>query len=151
MVNLRLQLAPRSLEIFRKMVDALAVSLDGDSCSRHHPPQSIDAELHPIWQEELHLQLDDDLRVLRKLVASGDFGVGVVSLTETSAEAVLRACSALRLKVRETLLGAISDDVLESGSVGFEALNPVQQQSYATYAFLAGLQELLVEELDGGG
>lgn len=132
------------------MIDALAASFDDEAGGRYHPPSSVDGELHHSWQEDLQLQLDHDLRVLRKLVAASDFGVGVVSLTETSAEAVLRACSALRLKIRETLLGAISDEVLESGSVDFQKLNPLQQQSYGAYAFLAGLQELLVEEMDGG-
>lgn len=148
MVELRLQLTPRSLDVFRRMVDALSASFEDTGTVRFRPPASIDEESCPSWMEELHTQLDEDLRTLRKLVENNDFGVTVVRLSEASAEAVMRAASALRLKIRDTLLRGISDGELEAGSVDFSGLNPVEQQAYATYAFLAGLQELLIDGLD---
>jgi hypothetical protein len=148
MIELNFQLAPTSLSAVRTMIGTLVAALENETDSRHEAPSGVDMDLRAVWQDELHVQLDDDLSELRKLLAMREFGVRPVALQESVAEAVLRACSAVRLKIQQSLLKSVGEAELESGGVNFQSLSLVEQQAYAVYAFLAGLQETLVGEMD---
>jgi hypothetical protein len=45
-------------------------------------------------------------------------------------------------------LAALSDEAMESGEVPVDDLPEAQRRAFAAYAFLATLQELIVQHLD---
>ena len=68
--------------------------------------------------------------------------------TTGAATRVLRACAAVRLRLRATRLQTVGDENLESGEVALADMPEPERRVIATYVFLATLQELIVQHLD---
>ena len=66
------------------------------------------------------------------------------------AEAVVRACSAIRLRLRERWLKPLGDETLESGEVDVASLDESSRKAFMCYLFLATVQELVIQHLDEG-
>lgn len=107
-----------------------------------------DPELQEVMARELRENLRADCEVLADLLQHNDFGRGRVELSESAAEGALRACSAIRLRLRQSALRHISGEQLEQGTVEIVSLPHDQQRAYACYVFLAGIQSLIIEQLD---
>ena len=108
-----------------------------------------DEDLTAAWEEGLLEQLQDDCRKLMALFRGNQLGKTAVELDSDSADSILRAASAVRIRIRETFLNGLSEEDLEQGEVDFYSLEPDIQQTYACYVFLAGIQEQLVAQLEG--
>jgi hypothetical protein len=78
------------------------------------------------------------------------FADGVVAFDEENAEPVVRACAAVRLRLRELFLNSLGDDLLESGDVEPSRLEEPVRRAFFCYLFLATVQELVIQHLDGG-
>jgi len=72
----------------------------------------------------------------------------VIALDEKNAEPVVRACAAVRLRLRENYLKGIADETLESSDVELEELEEPVRKAFMCYLFLATLQELIIQHLD---
>jgi hypothetical protein len=107
-----------------------------------------DAEFAGGWKQELLQAQNSDLEVFLALFGAEFFATGVIAFDPTNAEAVLRACSAVRLRLRGHQLQALGDDALESGEVALTKLTTGQRSAFASYLFLATLQELVIQHLD---
>jgi hypothetical protein len=110
-----------------------------------------DGEERAAWEGELLQTQNGDVGALlalfdRDFFASGS--KGIVVLNERNAEPIVRACSALRLRLRVRALAEISDEALEDGSVDPGELSEPVRQAYRTYGFLAMLQDLILDHLD---
>ena len=75
---------------------------------------------------------------------------GRATLRQENVDYFVRGCSALRLKIRETLLGEIDDVELEKGEIDFSELDMDQKNGYAAYALFASLIELVVSQYEFG-
>lgn len=149
MIRLDLELDPRLTEVLHERLFEVVASL-GKSLPR--PTQlPAEEEFRAVWLEGLREVLGQDCEVLIDLLGREDFGRGPLELSEEQGEATVRACSALRLKLREHPLAAIPDEQLETGDVQIENLSASEQEPFMCYLFLAGLQGALVEEMDPGG
>jgi len=100
------------------------------------------------WESELLTGQTGDIQVLLGMFDRDFFTTGTISFDPTNCEPNLRACSALRLRVREVHLKLLGDDSLESGEVPLAEMTEEQRKAFAAYVFLATLQELLVQHLD---
>jgi len=89
-----------------------------------------------------------DLRSLLSLFDGEFFTVGVIAFDEKNAEPIVRACTALRLKLRESRLKALGDESLETGDVEMEGLDETTKTAFMCYLFLATVQELIIQHLD---
>lgn len=107
-----------------------------------------DPELAAGWREGLREEQEHDVMVLLHLLKNRNFGRAKVTMDEESAECVLRACAAVRLKIQTTLLAEVPGESLETGEVAVMHLPAEQQRGYACYLFLATVQALLLRELD---
>lgn len=107
-----------------------------------------DPELADAWHRELLHGQRGDLGVLLGLFNSEFFTTGVIVLDPDNAEPILRACAAVRLKLRAQHLEHLEDENLESGEIDLDALPEVEQRAFAAYVFLATLQEVIVQHLD---
>ncbi len=148
MPELHLRISPVFLTTFLELVEnfsrhigvQLAVNLEG--------PDEDDEDLLEAWREGLLNAAREDCEQLITLMKDSGLGRQKVVLTEEKALAILRACSAVRLKIHQLFLKSYGDEQLEEGGLDFEEMEPELQQVYACYIFLAGLQELLITELD---
>ena len=89
-----------------------------------------------------------DVRNLLALFDSEFFASGVVNFDEDNADAILRSCSAVRLRLRDQFLSSFTDEVLETGEVLLEEMAEEERRYFMCYLFLATVQELVIEHLD---
>ena len=114
------------------------------------PPsmQDLDEELGAAWKGELLDDQNEDCRRFMALFDSEFFAGGMVAFDDFNAEPVLRACAAIRLRLRDRDLRGLSDEVLESAGVDVATLDEAVRSAYMCYVFLATLQELIIQHLD---
>lgn len=106
-----------------------------------------DREFAGLWREGLiHTQVEDCAKLM-SLFDGEFFNTGRVELTEENADGVLRAASAVRLKLRESPLKAMTDSAIEGGDVDPASLTETERQGFAAYLFLATLQEIIIKHL----
>jgi hypothetical protein len=109
-----------------------------------------DEELRVAWRGDLLQEQQGEMRQLLALFGGEFLSTGVLSCDEENAEPVLRACAAVRLRLRERELAAIPDEELEGGEVDERKLEPAAAQAFVAHGFLAALQELMIRQLEGG-
>ncbi len=108
----------------------------------------IDADFREDWKAELLQGQQEELHALMGLFNSDFFVNGVVAFDEGNAELIVRACSALRLRLRRHDLNTLEDEQLESGGLELESLPEPLQKPYMCYIFLGTIQELIIQHLD---
>ena len=108
----------------------------------------IDPEVREPWQHDLIEAQNADLRTLLALFDNEFFSTGVVGFDEENADAIVRACSSVRLRLRARFLTDLPDELLESGDVEFEELDESLRKAFMSYLFLATIQELIIQHLD---
>jgi len=108
----------------------------------------LDPEFRAAWAAELLAGQGDDVRTLLALFDDEFFRDGVIAFDARNAEAVLRACAAVRLRLRSRCLGALGDDALESSELDIERLDEATRKAFLCYLFLATIQELIIQHLD---
>lgn len=110
--------------------------------------EQVDRDLRDAWREELLIGQNRDVRALLGLFDSEFFSTGVVSFDEANADAIVRACACIRLRLRERFLVGLSDEILEGGDVELEHLAEPERRTFMCYLFLATVQELIIQHLD---
>lgn len=109
----------------------------------------IDAEFRELWTDDLKDALKSDCARFLEVFDREEFReTGVTDFSDRQVDPLLRACSALRLKLRTAELGKVSDDTLEDGEVDFAKLKPRERMAFTGYVFLGTLQEILIRHLD---
>lgn len=147
MVNLSLFLDSHLIVAMLELVKAATESLNGHLAVEPQMPED-DEDLQMAWQADLIEALHYDIDYLLLVLRDHDFGKGELIMEEGVAESVVRACSAIRLKLRESALLKLTDDQLENAEVDILSLPTDMQQCYACYLFLTSLQSLILIELD---
>ena len=113
------------------------------------PPEmaQADAELETVWRDGLiHTQVSD-CKVLVGLFGREFLDSGKIELHEDNADAVLRAASAVRLKLRQTSLRHMGDDTLAGEGLNPDALTRDERLAIEAYLFLARIQEVILKHL----
>lgn len=142
-VKLNLDAVAPLLDVMKGAADALEPRLAVDP----HVPEA-DVDFADTWKSELLEGQKTDLATLMGLFDSEFFATGVIALDPTNCESILRACSAIRLRLREEHLKNLDDEHLESGEIPLDELPELQRRAFAAYVFLATLQEVIVQHLD---
>ncbi len=141
-----------SLAVVSPLIDVikgLAAELRESPPLPHAAPDS-EADFKEIWADELVAGRESDLGVLLS-VFEGDFPTdGRVCFDTGNAEPFIRACSAIRLCLRERRLASVTDEALESGDMDAARLDVRTQKAFLCYLFLATLQELVIQRLEDG-
>jgi len=110
--------------------------------------ERVDADLRNEWRDELVAAQNGEVQRLLALFDSEFFASGVVNFDESNADAILRACAAVRLQLKGQFLSALADEALESGKVEMEAMPDDERRYFMCYLFLATVQELVIEHLE---
>lgn len=111
---------------------------------------AADSELSEAWRSELLTSQRGDLELFMALFGDEFINEGVIAFDASNAEAVIRSCSAVRLRLRERSLKQVGDEALEAGEVELETLPEDLRKAFMCYLFLATLQELIISRLDDG-
>jgi hypothetical protein len=143
-VKLGLPVVAPLLDIIKRTID----DLRGGLAATPSLPDA-DPELGDAWKSELLSGQNDDCHRFLALFDSEFFGSGMVAFDDNNAESVLRACAAIRLRLRDRDLRGLPDDALEGAGLDTDTLDETTQKAYLCYVFLATLQELIIQHLDG--
>lgn len=142
-VKLSLPVVAPLLDVIKQLADNLrknlAVSPD---------LTDLDEDFREAWVGELLSSQNDDVHTLLALFNDEFFSDGVVAFDATNAEAIVRACAAVRLRLRERFLKPLGDEALESGDLDIERLDEPVRKAFMCYLFLATVQELIIQHLD---
>lgn len=129
--------------VARELKDELAVQL---------PPAIVesadDADMSALWRESLLASQNEDAATLLALFDDAFFATGVIAFGSKSSGRIIRACSALRLRMRARMLAKITDETLEQGVAGIESLPEETQRALMAYMFLATMQELIIRHFE---
>jgi len=146
MIEIRLEGNALHLESMRQFVARLK-----DEVTRQPPIDAAralaedDPELAEALRESLAESLQADVAVLS--VCLEQLQKGAVTCSEERACGLIRAISAIRLKIRETALAELSDETLEEGDFDIDDLAWEQIMPYACFDFLAFLQMSVLAQL----
>jgi hypothetical protein len=142
-VKLSLPVVAPLLDVIKSTVDDLSGSLAASSSGR-----DIDEDLREVWIDALLMSQAGDCRTLLGLFDRDFFSTGVIAFDGTNAEPIVRACAAVRLRLREKYLKRLEDESLESGNIELEMLPEPERKAFMCYLFLATIQELIIQHLD---
>lgn len=139
-----------SLPVVAPLLDVIKTASEGLSKDLAAPlaMRDLDSDFHRDWTSELMNSQASDMRVLLALFDEDFFSEGVIGLDSSNSEPVVRACAAVRLRLREKHLKQLGDDVLESSEVELTDLEEPIRKAFMCYLFLATLQELIIQHLD---
>ena len=139
-----------SLEIVAPLLDAVKAVADALQGKLAAPLDigEVDADMREFWRDELVAAQNTDIARLLALFDKEFFSNGVIVFDADNAEPVMRACAALRLRLREENLKSVTDEALEGGEVEPDQLAEPVRKSFMCYVFLATVQELIIQHLD---
>lgn len=116
------------------------------------PPAAVlpdeDEDLAFWWLSSLKEVMGKDCSTLQRVLESHGFGKGHLNIPDEGAERLLRACSAVRLRLQQQHLKTIPSEALEGGKLQIHDLAMEQRPAFLTYLVLAHLQEKIVEAMD---
>jgi hypothetical protein len=142
-VKLALPVVAPLLDVIKQLADSL-----GHQLAAPIALTDIDAEFRDAWTGELQGAQNEEVRTLLALFNDEFFSEGVVAFDEDNAEVILRACAAVRLRLRDVYLKPFGDEMLEGGDVDLMALAEPMRKAFMCYLFLATIQELIIQHLD---
>jgi len=106
-----------------------------------------DRELENVWRDGLiHTQVSD-CRTLVGLFGREFLDSGKIELNDENADAVLRAAAAIRLKLRQTALRNLDDEVLTTEKVDTDAITRDERLGFEAFLFLERIQEVILKHL----
>jgi hypothetical protein len=110
--------------------------------------KDLDPDFQAAWVDELLATQSAEVRTLLALFDDDFFSEGVVAFDENNAEVIVRACAAVRLRLRDNYLKPLGDETLETGDVEMASLDEPLRKAFMCYLFLATIQELIIQHLD---
>lgn len=142
-VRLSLAVVAPLLDVIKATGDSLQTELAAPNTLG-----DIEPDLRDDWRAELLESQNSEVRHLLALFDNEFFTNGVIAFDGSNAEPVVRACAAVRLKLRETYLTELNEELLESGEIEIEELPEPGRKAFMCYLFLATIQELIIQHLD---
>lgn len=142
-VKLALPVVAPLLDVIRELGDGLKKDLVSPLGLT-----DLDEDLREAWLEDLLKAQHDEVQALLALFNEEFFSEGVVAFDEGNAEVIVRACAAVRLRLRERYLANLDDELLETGDVEVAQLDESLRKAFMCYLFLATIQELIIQHLD---
>ncbi len=142
-VKLALPVVAPLLDVIKDLADNLRQQLVAPIALKDLDPEFLEA-----WTQELLTGQEEEVKTLLALFDDEFFREGVVAFDASNAEIVVRACAAVRLRLRERYLRQLGDDTLESGDVDLNRLDEPLRKAFMCYLFLATIQELIIQHLD---
>ncbi len=147
MRSIELRLDPAVVTTLLAAIDPTLRHLRSELASPAVFPEEEDQVMEDFWRNDLLESQRSEVDAISALFDADFMESGRALIEPDAMDRVLRACSAIRLRLREAALSEFSDDQLERGD--FEGVQWTEQlqASYAAYALFASLQELIVTQM----
>lgn len=142
-VKLALPVVAPLLDVIRELAGDLGRELAAPGALH-----DIDEDLRDAWMGDLLSSQNQEVQALLALFNDEFFSEGVVAFDEKNAETIVRACAAVRLRLRERYLKKLDDEELEAGEVDLMNLDESLRKAFMCYLFLATIQDLIIQHLD---
>ncbi len=110
-----------------------------------------DAEFNETWTQDLMAGQNSDVRELLGLFDSDFFTDGAISIDSENCDSLLRACSALRIRILTRWLAEVSAEILEDEDAPVELIPQELRLPFAAYTFLDQIQKIILEHLSPAG
>lgn len=110
-----------------------------------------DAEFNETWTQDLMAGQNSDVRELLGLFDSDFFTDGAISIDSDNCDSLLRACSALRIRILTRWLSAVPAEVIENEDAPIEAIPVEIRLPFAAFTFLDQIQKIILEHLSPAG
>lgn len=130
-------------EFLKRMLRGIYESLNETGRPRGYCPDAEDDQ--EFWVDGLRSDNLEALETLLNFVKNENFGMGTSEIAQEDLFAIMRACSCIRLHLRETALKGISDEVLENPGAQLDILKGPLNEVYVVYSVLAYIQTAAVE------
>src|SRR5687767_1315271 len=142
-VKLALPVVAPLLDVIKELADHLRKNLAAPLTL-----EDLGTDFHAAWVDELLSTQNEEVQTLLALFDDEFFSEGVVAFDEANAEVIVRACAAVRLRLREKYLKPLGDETLEAGDLDLNTLDEPLRKAFMCYLFLATIQELIIQHLD---
>lgn len=137
-------------EAIRPLVEHVrSLLLDlGEKLATPNKAPEDDEIMSEFWSRDLLHSQRRDIAAIAELFDDDFMETGRATVDEEDVDLVLRGCTAVRLKLRESTLANIGDELLETGELSSTELTSEQKSGYGAYILFASLQELIISQLD---
>lgn len=136
--------------VIRPLVDhvkKLQAELNDKLATPNAPPED-DQIMSDFWSQDLLASQRKDVAAIVELFDDDFLESGRATVDEEDVDMVLRGCTVVRLKLRESTLSSFEDEDLERGDLYPEELSQEEKSGYSAYILLASLQELIISQID---
>jgi hypothetical protein len=106
-----------------------------------------DSELESVWRDGLIQTQMSDCKTLVGLFGREFLDSGKIELNDENADSVLRAAAAIRLKLRQTALKNLADEVLSTEKIDVDVITRDEKLGFETFLFLERIQEVILRHL----
>ncbi len=110
-----------------------------------------DAEFNETWTQDLMAGQNSDVRELLGLFDSNFFADGAISIDSDNCDSLLRACSALRIRILTRWLSEVSAEIIEDEDAPIELIPMEIRLPFAAFTFLDQIQKIILEHLSPAG
>lgn len=110
-----------------------------------------DAEFNETWTQDLMAAQNSDVRELLGLFDSNFFADGAISIDSDNCDSLLRACSALRIRILTRWLSAVSAEIIEDEDAPIDLIPVEIRLPFAAFTFLDQIQKIILEHLSPAG
>lgn len=148
MKQIEIRLDPALVESLLEAIRPVLTKLETELATPAEFPDD-DELMEDFWKSDLLNGQRAELEVIRNLFDDEFLLSGRALISSDEMDLVIRACAAIRLKLRETMLEPVSDAQLEEGNLEGVEWTDELQIGYAAYALFASLQELVISQLAG--
>lgn len=145
-IRLNISAVAPLLDVIKEAADDLRTTL----AIRARFPEE-DSDFSETWVQELMAAQNSDVREFLGLFDSEFFADGTIAIDGDSADSLLRACAALRLRIHERWLRQVPADVLEDEDAEISAVPMDIRLPFAAYTFLDQVQKIILEHLSPAG
>ncbi len=145
-IRLNISAVAPLLDVIKQAADDLRSTL----AIRARFPEE-DSDFSETWVQELMAAQNSDVREFLALFDSEFFAEGTVAIDGDSADSLLRACAALRLRIHERWLRQVPADILEDEDAEISAVPVEIRLPFAAYTFLDQVQKIILEHLSPAG
>lgn len=128
-------------------VRGLLSELSSDLAAPNEAPVEDDI-MTDFWSRDLLESQKKDVGAIAELFDDEFMKSGRATIDEEDVDRVLRGCTAVRLKIRETALAALDDEALERGEINDGELSDEEENGYGAYVLFASLQELIISQMN---
>ena len=145
--QLEFRLDAAAIRPFVEHVRGLLLDLGEELATPNEAPGD-DEIMSDFWSKDLLHSQRKDVAAIAELFDDAFMETGRATVDEEDVDMVLRGCTAVRLRLRESTLASVEDELLETGELSLAKLTKEQENGYGAYVLFASLQELIISQMD---